>query len=148
MAKSAIPAAVANLISLIKADATITSQNVQVTYGPPAARPEDEFIAVMGVQESQIAAALGRLRRDETFTIILAISVVRGGLDYQDAVERAYQLAGVVEDLLVADAQKGTLNNVVRVAEVAALPLEMNTKQDGSAVEARIPAQVRCVARI
>jgi len=148
MGKSAIPTAVANLVALIQADPTITNDNVQVTYGPPAARPEDEFIAVMGVQESQVAAALGRLRRDETFTIILAISVVRGGLDYQNAAERAYQLAGVIEDLLVANAQNGTLNGAVRVVEIAALPLELNTKQDGSAVEARIPAQVRCTARI
>lgn len=153
---STVPTALANLKTLIAADATIVSDAVQVAYGLPMPFEEDEFIGVgyrVEHDQEQAAIANGRWPRDETFTISSVVSVVRQGPgEMQTAVERAYAIAARIEAVMYATDGTGITLTVsgtpaVRAAVIVGLSLDQNVAPSAKAVEARVTVLIRCTAR-
>lgn len=101
MPRSAIPAVKAALVGVIQG----ALPNVQVTWAAPrGASSAREWVLVGNVTGDQQAAAIGRLRRKERFRIEVLVSIVKSEIEHpQDLAERAYELAGEIEDALRAD---------------------------------------------
>lgn len=101
MAVSTIPAFKAALLAALQARAGLTG--VQLAYGSPYPNPGREFISLADVDGEQEARALGHLKRREDLTLTCLIMVIREGMNQQAATERAFEIAGEIEDCLRAD---------------------------------------------
>lgn len=144
MAVSTIPALKDALYDLIVADASVVADNVQVSYGFPGPNPRRELIWLADVNGEQNAAALGRQRREETYTLTIYVDVLREGTDQKTCTERAFTVAGWIENILRADASVG---GVVRTAEIEG-PLRLEELAGDTARNARVTLSVYCTARI
>lgn len=153
---STVPTALANLKTLVAADATIVSDAVQVAYGLPLPFEEDEFIGIGYKVEHELedaAIATTRWPRDEEYTIHTAVSVVRQGPgEMQTAVERAYAIAARIEAVIYATDGTGRSLSVsgtpaVRTASITGLSLEQFVNEKGNEVEARVTVLLACTAR-
>ncbi|WP_217923781.1 hypothetical protein [Miltoncostaea oceani] len=104
MAQSLVPAVKGALV-----DATAAAlPGIQVTWGSPRGDKDREWVFVGDVTGTQAAAAIGRSRRKETFRVEIVVSIVRPDVDDARAIaDRAYELAGAIEDLLRADETLG-----------------------------------------
>jgi hypothetical protein len=129
------------LVDLLRARPALAG--VHVTWG--IEEIGDEAICVLDIDPSaQAAAAIGRTRREETFTINLEVTCIAAfEASQRTLTARAVALAGDVEQLLV---DNPTLGDVVRVAEVAGVAL--SEPADGAQREARVPMRITCRQRI
>jgi len=143
-ATSVLPATRKKLRDQLKARAALA--RVQITTGKPQA-PDSEYIAILGAPaHRQEHAAMGTTLhpRREDFELALVVSVVQAGHPDSDAVvDRAFVLAGELENQLRDDQ---TIGGNVEYAEVSELPFEDLGPNDEGFREARIHARVRCRA--
>lgn len=97
---STIPTFKAALATHLAAESGLSG--VQMTYGLPfgIARPEREWIWLHDVSNwTQAAAAIGRQRREETYTMRVIVSVMyEKTTTQQTTTERAFTLAAVIEN--------------------------------------------------
>lgn len=108
MTATSAPAAKAGLLTLLRARAALTG--VQVEWAHPGQLIEPESVFLLGVQSDEVPATLGQQRRDETYTLEVAVTVHRPGDDPQACEERAWALAAEVEAAVRGDR---TLNGAV-----------------------------------
>lgn len=129
------------LVDLLRARPAL--DGVHVTWG--IEEIGDEAICILDIEPStQTAAAIGRTRREETFTIGVQVTCIAAFDSPQRALtSRSVDLAGEVERLLVDDP---TLGDVVRLAEVAGVALY--EPADGAGREARVDMRITCRQRI
>lgn len=119
---------------------------VRVNYGPALPDPGRESVNILGLEGQQEWAALGRLAKDEIYTVEVMILVIREGQQTQPAVERAYDLLAELEDQLRENSNSPTASGTVRVAAVSSVNLEVGASDTtrsalltiGVRVEARI----------
>jgi len=88
---------------------------VTVSYGAPTQGPR-EFIALSDISGTQEFAMLGKLRKDETYTLSVYCSVLREGNMQQTCTERCFELAAEIEDELRTNP---TVTSTVRVAQLS-----------------------------
>ncbi len=117
---------------------------VRVNYGPALPDPGRESINILGVEGEQGWASLGKLAKDEVYTITVLIIVIREGQQTQAAVERAYTIAAEVEQLLREDV---TIGNTCRVASIDA-PFDLEVGASDTTRSALLTIGVRVEARI
>ena len=98
---------------------------VRVNYGPALPDPGRESINILGTQGDQEWASLGRLAKNEIYTVNMMILVIREGQQTQPAVERAYELLAEVENQLRESSTSPTMSGTVRVAAVSTVNLEV-----------------------
>jgi hypothetical protein len=113
--RSTIPLFKAALITALK-QATWTGEPPQVCYGNPRNPTREDVIVGDTSQEGddqQDWAAIGNRQRDETYALNLVIDVTTPGADCQVAVERAFALFAVVEDVLRTTPTMGVAGVVV-----------------------------------
>lgn len=119
---------------------------VLITRGvEPVDQMVPELIVLGDITRSQqTAAALGRQRREEDYTLAIEVSVVGHHADDPDTLaDRAAVLVAEVEDALRADV---TAAGVVRVAQVTEVGLQEGS--DGNQRWAVMPMSVRVNQRI
>lgn len=101
VAVSTIPAFKAALFAALGSRPALAG--VQLAYGAPYPNPGREFISLADVDGAQVAEVLGRLKRREDHTLTCHVMVIREGTNQQAATERAFTIAGEIEDCLRAD---------------------------------------------
>ncbi|MGW7435710.1 hypothetical protein [Streptomyces sp. NPDC054849] len=154
MATSAVPAAVAELLDILRAAPGLAG--VTVVDGPPTVNLTSTDLLFVGFQPgaeiavslSQEFASAGARDRDENFDLLCYIESRSGGVDMGARRTRAFEILAEVENALRAtDAapEAPTLNGTVLWAHLAAGDL-VQIQSDG--VLAAIPLTVRCRARI
>jgi hypothetical protein len=146
LATSTVPAFKKKLKELLVARPNIVSANVLVSWGLPGNMAETEFIALLGTEGEQEAAALGAQKREEEFFLTLVASVLRGGDDQQSAEERAWELVAEVENQLRSDATVGATVREAQIAGEIASGVFHDPKEQ--VTEGRVVFQVRARARI
>ena len=119
-------------------------QGVRINYGPALPDPGRESINLLGVEGEQVWASLGKLSKDEVYTITVLIIVIREGQQTKAAVERAYAIAEQVEDVLRDDV---TLENTCRVAALDT-PFDLEMGASDTTRSALLTLGVRVEARI
>jgi hypothetical protein len=147
MSTSTIPALKAALVTRLDADAGL--DGVQVSYGIPApAGPDREWVWVAGARGVQVTAAMGQRRREETWTQDIVVSVVKPVREPQQTItERAFAIAGVIEDSLRTwSSAPPYFGGIVRHALVVATDLEEFVSNEER--EARITIRLDCAQRI
>lgn len=110
--QSTAPAFKAALYTALQARAGLSG--VTISYGAPLNAPR-EFIALADISGEQEFAALGALRKNETYTLDIYCSVLREGNQQQACTERCFELAAEIEDELRTNP---TMSSTVRVAEL------------------------------
>jgi hypothetical protein len=148
MATSTIPALKSALVARLQADTDLFA--VTVTYGPP--QPGEfaskEFIWVGAARSEQNTAAMGQKRREETWIqdiVVSCLTALRN--DQETLTERAFELAGVVEDSLRTwSTTQPFFGGVVRWALVVGMDLDEFV--DTEEREARLTMRVACAERI
>lgn len=144
MATSTIVSFKSSLDTTLSARAGLSG--VLITRGiEPVDMSVPELLVIGDVTRSeQTAAALGRQRREENYTVEIEVTVVGHHADDQDTLsERAMTIASEVEDALRDDCSVG---GVVRVAQVAEIGLQ--EASDGNQRWARVPMRIRVDQRI
>lgn len=144
MATSTAPAFMNALYTSLAARSGLSG--VRVNYGPALPDPGRESVNILGLSGEQQWASLGRLAKDEEYTVDLMIVVIREGQQTQPAVERAYDLLAELENQLRENAGSPTGTGTVRVAAVSSVQLEVGASDTtrsalltiGVRVEARI----------
>jgi len=117
---------------------------VRVNYGPALPDPGRESVNILGVEGEQAWAGLGKLAKDEVYTISVLVIVIREGQQTKDAVERAYAIAAQLEDVVGDDV---TLGNTCRVAAVDS-PFDLEVGASDTTRSALLTIGVRVEARI
>lgn len=116
---------------------------VTVSYGAPTGAPR-EFIALTDISGSQEFAALGALRKDETFVLTVFCSVLREGNQQQQATDRAFALAAEIEDELRGNV---TMSGTVRVAELTT-PFQLEEFASDQARQSIVTLGIQATERI
>ena len=116
---------------------------VTVSYGAPLQAPR-EFIALGDINGSQEFAALGALRKDETYVLDVYVSVLREGNQQQTCTERCFALAAEVEDELRTNV---TMSGTVRVAELLS-PFNLEEFAGDSARQSILTLGIQATERI
>jgi hypothetical protein len=144
MATSSIPRVKARLVELLDA-ADWPDDRPKVSYGWTR-DPVRELVVVGGTIErgDQTFVALAGRKRDEDYGLRVLINVTNPGMDQQAATERAFDLLGVVEDVVRADPKLG-LDEVI-AAQIN--QVELNEAPDVEGFVAQVIAAVRVRARI
>ena len=110
------------LVTLLDAEI----DGIDVTFGYPR-EPKREGIHVGNIEGEQEPYALGRtMPREEEFTIELAAAAA-GRSNQREITRRAYEIAALVEAVLVADE---TLGGVVRYAAISSSKLREGVTGD------------------
>jgi len=144
VATSTAPAFMNALVTALAARTGLSG--VRVNYGPALPDPGRESVNVLGLEGNQEWAGLGRLSKDEVYTVEVMVLVIREGQQTQPAVERAYDLLAELEDQLRENSNSPTAGGTVRVAAVNSVNLEVGASDTtrsalltiGVRVEARI----------
>ena len=116
---------------------------VTVSYGAPTGAPR-EFIALTDISGSQEFAALGALRKDETYVLTVFCSVLREGNQQQECTERAFALAAEIEDELRGNV---TMSGTVRVAELTT-PFQLEEFASDQARQSIVTLGIQATERI
>lgn len=139
MATSTIPATYRALHDLLAA-ADWPVRPPSVSVGMPR-QAEREMVIVGDVEGSQEWAAIGSVRRDEDYTVDLFVVVLWPGYTQLEALERAWELWGVVEDTVRANVAAGGTgvlwNEVQRPSGQTAVDDEGYSYQISSGVRVR-----------
>lgn len=105
MATSTVPAVITALHRLL-VDADWPLRIPSVTIGLPR-QAEREMVIIGDVNGDQEWASIGTSRRDEDYTLDLFVVVLWPGYDQLEALSRAWELFGVVEDVIRANPGAG-----------------------------------------
>lgn len=144
MATSTAPAFMSALVTALSGRSGLSG--VRVFYGPAFPDPGRESVAVMGLSGNQEWASLGRLAKEEIYTVEVMIFVIREGQQTQPAVERVYALLAELEDQLREGVNSPTMTGTVRVAAVESVNLEVGVSD--TTRSALLTIGVRVDARI
>lgn len=144
MATSTVPAVMDALYDALVARQASALSGVRVNYGPALPDPGRESINILGVEGEQVWASLGKLAKDEVYTITVLIIVIREGQQTKNAVERSYVIAAELEDVLRDDV---TLGNTCRVASLDS-PFDLEVGASDTTRSALLTIGVRVEARI
>jgi hypothetical protein len=144
MSTSTAPAFMDALVTALSARTGLSG--VRVFYGPAFPDPGRESVAVMGLSGNQEWASLGRLAKEEIYTVEVMIFVIREGQQTQPAVERVYALLAELENQLREGVNSPTMTGTVRVASVESVNLEMGVSD--TTRSALLTIGVRVQARI
>jgi hypothetical protein len=117
---------------------------VRVNYGPALPDPGRESVNILGVEGEQVWAGLGKLAKDEVYTINVLVIVIREGQQSKAAVERAYAITSHLEDVLRDDP---TLGDTCRVASLDS-PFDLEVGASDTTRSALLTIGVRVEARI
>lgn len=117
---------------------------VRVNYGPALPDPGRESVNILNVEGEQAWAGLGKLAKDEVYTVTVLVIVIREGQQTKSAVERAYTIAAQVEDVLGDDP---TLGGTCRVAALDN-PFDLEVGASDATRSALLTLGVRVEARI
>ena len=109
---STAPAFKAAMLTALQARSGLSG--VTISYGVPL-QGTRESITLADISGSQQFAALGALRKDETYVLDIYVSVLREGNQQQTCTERCFALAAEIEDELRTNV---TMTGTVRVAEL------------------------------
>ncbi len=139
---STIPAFKAALLDALQARTGLAG--VQIEWGLPQSEPQDELIMLLDVSGEQVWAPMGRLHKEETYTLDLWISVLRSGGEQQTASERAFELLAEVEGFLRGDVSVG---GTVRTAALQGLTFNERALSAAKR-EAQIKSAIFCTARL
>lgn len=150
--QSAIPAVKGALCDLLEA---VPALGGLVTWGVPRdAGAGREWIMVGDVRGEQSSGPMGRRphHRDERFTIVVLIDVIRSSIDTPRATaERAFELAAHAENAIREDPTLGGLDGVASRGRLEAYVVRTDLTEppgDGQERSARVTMFVECVARI
>ena len=105
MATSTVPAVITAMHRLL-VDADWPLRIPSVTIGLPR-QAEREMVIIGDVNGDQEWASIGTSRRDEDYTVDLFVVVLWPGYDQLEALSRAWELFGVVEDVIRANPGAG-----------------------------------------
>jgi len=139
--KSTAPTLKANLYSALSDNTDLS--DVVVSYGAPTTGPR-EFIALGDISGTQQFAALGKLTKDETYTLSIFVSVLREGNQQQTCTERCFAIASEIEDYLRANP---TVGDSVRVAQLSS-PFQLEEFANDKAKQSILTLGVEATARI
>lgn len=139
---STAPAFKAALLTALQARTGLSG--VTVSYGAPLPNAPREFIALGDLEGSQEFAQLGALRKDETYTLEVYVSVLREGNQQQTCTERCFALAAEIEDELRGNV---TMSGTVRVAELSA-PFTLNEFASDQARQSILTLGIQATERI
>lgn len=155
MATSAVPAAITELLAILRADAGMSG--VQVLDGPPVGDQSDQDYVAVGWQDGseesvqivQDFADAGARTRDENFAILCWLDTWTGDSDVSVRRARAFELLAAVENAIRASGGSPTaptMNGSVQWAHLTNAVLKQANTQDG--VRAGIAFTITCRARI
>ena len=116
---------------------------VTVSYGAPTQGPR-ESITLGDINGSQEFAALGALRKDETYTLDVFVSVLREGNQAKECTERCFAIAAEIEDELRTNV---TMTGTVRVAEVQS-PFQLEEYASDQARQSVLTLGIQATERI
>jgi hypothetical protein len=144
--RSTVPTYKANLVAALTG-ASWPGGDPQVCYGDPQTRSREDVIVGDTAQEGnddQVWAAIGNRQRDESYALNLLVDVVTPGATCQAAVERAFELFAVIEDVVRATPAMGVSG--VTVSDLRQ-PVHIESQTDEGWV-CQIESAVRVQARI
>ncbi|MEV3980801.1 hypothetical protein [Nonomuraea sp. NPDC049758] len=150
---SRIPQAIDNLLALLQAAPGL--DGVKVIDGPlVTSDPLKEAVFVgfdgdpdgegQAVEFTQTWASIGQRSRAETFTIRCAVAVWRGSIKVRPVRVRAFEVLGVVEDVVRASPDLGLPPPTVTAFASGSLVLD----QRSTGLECRIPFDIAVQTRI
>jgi hypothetical protein len=140
--KSTAPAFKAAFVTALAARAGLAG--VLVSYGAPLPNPPREHVTLGDLSGSQEFAQLGAMKKYETFTLDVYVSVVREGNQQKECTERAFQIAAEIEDELRTNP---TMSGTVRVAEVAS-PFDLEEFASDTARQSVLSLGVQATEKI
>jgi hypothetical protein len=145
---STIGAARARIFELIDSHPGLT--DVQRTFGLPTDNEDRQVVALAGVADSDEShAQLGGNRREETYTVTVAIKVhdpAAAGSEGRGAVDaRGFALADTVRDAIASDR---TLSGTVRLAVPVATRSDGVQNAEGGGAVIFTFVDINCAARI
>lgn len=143
MAVSTAPALKAAMHAAIRARAIA---GVDVHYGMESRKIGQDVILLLGITSDEEPAAIGNLRREESYVLTVVVSVMRSFVMAPKAMtERAFAIYEELADLLRDDMSVG---GVVRTAEPIGWELSEPANNEAGWRESAITARIRCRARI
>lgn len=144
MPTSAIPAVKEALYDQITAALPST---VSVTWGVPREAPQREWVLIGNVTGIQRAAAIGRQRRAETFTVEIQVTNVRPNIESPRSVsERAFEIVAEIEDVLRTDETLANLSTLIK-AEIVKTDLTEGFRSNEERMS-EVMVHVACETRI
>ena len=138
---STAPAFKAALLTALTARSGLSG--VTISYGVPLGAPR-EFIALTDLSGSQEFAALGALRKDETYVLDVYVSTLREGNQQQQCTERCFAMAAEIEDELRTNV---TMSGTVRVAELLS-PFQLEEYGSDQARQSILTLGIQATERI
>ncbi len=139
--KSTAPTLKKKLYDALSTNADLS--DITISYGAPTTGPR-EFIALGDISGTQEFAALGKLTKDETYTLSVFVSVLREGNQQQTCTERCFAIASELEDYLRANP---TVDGAVRVAQLSS-PFTLEEFASDQARQSLLTLGVEATARI
>jgi hypothetical protein len=85
---------------LEKLEAESSLSGVQIAYSDPGATTQQEVIYFDKTTSKELAAALGRKRRDEDYDLELVVGVAQDGDFAQVCEERCWEIVAIVENMV------------------------------------------------
>ena len=140
--QSTAPAFKAAFVTALAARSGLSG--VLVSYGAPLPNPPREHVTLGDLSGEQEFASLGAMRKYETFTLDVYVSVVREGSQQQACTERAFAIAAEIEDELRTNP---TMSGTVRVAEIAT-PFDLEEFASDTARQSVLSLGVRATEKI
>lgn len=138
---STAPAFKAALLTALQARQALAG--VTISYGAPLGAPR-EFVALGDISGDQEFAALGALRKNETYTLSVYCSVLREGNQQQQCTERCFALAAQIEQELRGNV---TMSGTVRVAQLRS-PFQLDEYGSDQARQSILTLGVEATERI
>lgn len=121
---------------------------IQVSYGAPTNAEQDNVVLAGTADWDQEWAALGNVPRDERYTLDLFIEAAAKGRSQQEAVEQAFTIFAVIENLMRPVPQ---VTGLPSGAQIINFEMQVRSQVDTSLAEGRgaqIHAGVRVAAHI
>jgi hypothetical protein len=144
---STIPAVKAALLEKLK-HASWPHQSPDISYGVPRDPWPRELVMLTSTRETSQTwgpTSTQIKRRDESYTLLVFVYASTPGSTQQEATERAYEMAGVIEDLLRPNGQTLGVRGVLW-AEVTAGDLTEAPMTNG--YESVVEIEIRVRARL
>lgn len=139
VATSTVPATLRALTELLTAQ-DYPLRQPSVSLGLPR-QPEREMVIVGNVSGDQQWSAIGNQRRDETYTVDLYAVVLWPGYNALEAMERAWEMFGVVETAIRENVQVGGTG--VLWNEIASPTGDLTVEDEGYAYQVTSALRVR-----
>jgi hypothetical protein len=139
VATSTVPATLAALTELL-VEQDFPTRQPSVTLGLPR-QPEREMVIIGNVSGDQQWASIGTQRRDESYTVDLYTVVLWPGYTALEAMQRAWEMFGVVETAIRDNVQVGGTG--VLWNEIATPTGDLSVEDEGYAYQVTSALRVR-----